>query len=612
MLRKLSLTFRALLLFLGVVLLQGNNSGNKDLDFSPRDVVSWTPISSTSYEDGTIVARVYLETRENFGLYDTKLKIFDNSQAMFASWIPPLTASMTDPMTGKKAVVFQNGEFVFIYHSLFPFQSNTFNVELQYTGCSNKICLFPFKETLVLANHYSPDPHPEEIKALIASGTHPPKPPLTESPEAPSVTHKPEQEDSASLFSFSEESFDKKVKETTSFWSLFWFLFFLFLAGIATNLTPCVYPMIPITIKILSRQKTSPMLASSLYALGIMLTYSTLAFIAILSGSMFGNFLANVYVNLFLCLVMFYFGLSMLGYGDYSFLQKLGNKFSTKGKGLKTAFVMGLGAGLLASPCTGPILGSLLTYSATSSQSPNSVILYFLTYSLGFSLPYVFLGKAASQLTKIQFRSSLQTFTKTVFAGVMFALFFYYLRIPFYRGYKGLTDLWPTILGASLVLSLSFLLFKKTRELRALRIIGTLLLGLSFFSFTRISFTESPSGQIPWLHNENKALQLAEETKKPVFIDMWAEWCEVCKKIEQTTFSHPEVIKRLSSGAWIPLKLDLTEESKENEEIYKKYELVGLPTLVILPEGLVKDKEVIQGEITVPELLKRLDLHSKG
>ena len=570
-----------------------------NLDFSPADVVQWVPIEGKAYDDGTVVGTVFLETKENFGLYENKLKVYNTETHSFLSFTPPLSESSLDPVSGKNVNVFRGGNFEFIFTSFAPHEKSHFTFLLEFTGCSSKICLFPYK-------------HKISIPVYRVAGSYTPK---KNSLQQEKLTQKIAQvsphEPKKSLFEFDQTSFAEKAHQTGSLKSFLLFLLFLFFAGIATNFTPCVYPMIPITIRILSKQKTSPLLASSFYGLGIMLTYSTLALVAIATGSMFGKLLANDYVNLLLAFIMFYFGISMLGYGQYGFLQKLGNKFSPKGSGVKAAFVMGLGAGLIASPCTGPVLGSLLTYSATKSEPPVNIFLYFLTYSFGFSLPYVLLGKAASSLVKLEFKSSLQQITKSLFAGIMFGLFFYYLRIPFYKFYQVLSSYWNELAILSFLGFLFLAILPKRKEWALFKVLPVIILGFFFFSLTGV-LKNSKGAEIPWMKDEKAALQKAETEKRPVLIDMWAEWCEVCKKMDQSTFKSPKLKAFLEQEAWVLLKLDLTKETEKNQKTYEKYQLKGLPTLVILPDGQLENKVLLSGTRTTDELLQELKKYSKG
>src|SRR5690606_35442186 len=125
------------------------------------------------------------------------------------------------------------------------------------------------------------------------------------------------------------------------------------LGGLLSNLTPCVYPMIPITLRLLGRQGSSPYLSASFYALGIVISYSTLGLIASLSGGMFGAMMATKTFNIIFAVLMFVLGITMLGFGDFSKIQMLGNRLGSGAPSLRNTFLMGTGAGLVAAPCTG-------------------------------------------------------------------------------------------------------------------------------------------------------------------------------------------------------------------------------------------------------------------
>ena len=104
----------------------------------------------------------------------------------------------------------------------------------------------------------------------------------------------------------------------------------------------------------------------------------------------------------------------------------------------------------------------------------------------------------------------------------------------------------------------------------------------------------------------------AQKEKRPVLIDMWAEWCEVCKKMDQSTFKSTKLKDFLEKESWVLLKLDLTKSTERSQEIYEKYDLKGLPTLVILPDGKLQNKVLLSGTRTSDELIQELKKHSKG
>ena len=120
----------------------------------------------------------------------------------------------------------------------------------------------------------------------------------------------------------------------------------VFLGGLFTNFTPCVYPMIPITLRLLGSQGGSPIVSGSLYAGGILLTYTTLGVSAALSGSLFANFMASTVFNIVFAAVMVALGLSMLGLGNFSVLQSIGARLGAGRPSPRNTVLMGAGAGL--------------------------------------------------------------------------------------------------------------------------------------------------------------------------------------------------------------------------------------------------------------------------
>ena len=193
--------------------------------------------------------------------------------------------------------------------------------------------------------------------------------------------------------------------------------------------------MIPITIRILGQQTQRPLLNAASYASGIILTYSSLGLVAAFTGSLFGQFMASPLVNFVLALIMFAFAVTMLGMGNLSFLQNVGGQIGVNQKVFLVLFLMGTGAGLIASPCTGPILAGLLTYIVTLNNKLMSFSLVF-TYSVGFALPYFLLGNAAATVSQFKVSGNTQSSIKLAFAAILFALSFYYLRIPFIKAFE--------------------------------------------------------------------------------------------------------------------------------------------------------------------------------
>ena len=161
--------------------------------------------------------------------------------------------------------------------------------------------------------------------------------------------------------------------------------------GVLASLTPCVYPMIPITVSFIAGRATSRIHAfwlSLIYVLGMSVMYTSLGIFAVLTGKVFGVFTMSAPFYIGVGCVILFFGLLQLGWLPLKIPQ-----FSvvTSREGYSGAFLMGLTSGLIAAPCTVPILGVILTFIATSQSIMTGTLLMF-SFSLGLGLLLFFLG----------------------------------------------------------------------------------------------------------------------------------------------------------------------------------------------------------------------------
>ena len=143
-----------------------------------------------------------------------------------------------------------------------------------------------------------------------------------------------------------------------------------YLGGVLISMTPCVYPMIPITVGIVSGSnlggsKIRGFLLSLCYVSGLAVMYAGLGLFAAATGSFFGTVGTNPITFIVIGNIILLFGLSML---DVFHLPFIGTNLTTKIKGFTGVFLAGISSGLIAGPCTAPVLGSLLAYVATTGK----------------------------------------------------------------------------------------------------------------------------------------------------------------------------------------------------------------------------------------------------
>ena len=175
----------------------------------------------------------------------------------------------------------------------------------------------------------------------------------------------------------------------------------VYLSGVLTSLTPCVYPLLPIVVGYLGSREgsaVSRLAAGFSYIMGLSAVYSALGMAAALSGTLFGTMTVNTWVYLAFGVLMLYMGGSMM---DWYYIP-LPNFSGLASKSVKNSpflgpFVMGLTSGMVASPCTAPVLASLLLYVAAKKAVVTGALLMF-TFSLGLSTTLLLIGFFAGSL----------------------------------------------------------------------------------------------------------------------------------------------------------------------------------------------------------------------
>lgn len=537
-------------------------------DLKPTDVIFWKAISGLYYQDEYISVPVLLETKMDFSLYTSKVTFSPPPGTEIVKIKTPAIDTLKDPVSRKMVDVYKGGYFEVVLKAKTPITENKIYLSVNYLGCTSKVCLFPYTENIEVQLFPTP--------STFLNNEVPPK----ESDTIKPIEAVQESDDQLDL----QDELAKKITEGSL--PFYLVIILCLVGGILTNLTPCVYPMIPITIRVLSHQSKRPYVGSSMYALGILITYTALGIFAVLTGSLFGSIMASKSFNLVLGLIMVIMAFSMLGFGNFSKLQQLGSKLGAGKASLKNAFIMGTGAGLVASPCTGPVLATLLTYTAGKGDLGEAVIL-LSTYSFGFALPYIVLGSAAAKVSQVKLSPKLQIVTKLLFASVILALGLFYLRIPFNDLIKRADFNWQTLYSSFLTLGILMVgilaISKRMYSQKSFLIGPTIAIGIGIFAFSQSSSLTVK--KVKWMTNEEKAFEISKNENRPILIDAWAEWCVACKKMEVTTFADPKVLSVLSAKNYITLKLDLTESDDKSEALQQKYKIQGLPTLIVIPSG---------------------------
>src|SRR5207237_7547928 len=178
----------------------------------------------------------------------------------------------------------------------------------------------------------------------------------------------------------------------------------LFVGGVLTSLTPCVYPLIPITVGVFGARQADhrarSVALSAVYVGGIAVTYSALGLFAALSGKAFGAALSSPWAIAVLAVFLIALAASMFGAFDIALPSSLQARLaSVRGVGFAHAFGMGLVAGIIAAPCTGPVLAGVLAYVAAQRNAVLGFWMLF-TYAIGMGLLFFLLGATTLRLPR--------------------------------------------------------------------------------------------------------------------------------------------------------------------------------------------------------------------
>ncbi|MBP7148796.1 MAG: thioredoxin family protein [Acidobacteria bacterium] len=378
------------------------------------------------------------------------------------------------------------------------------------------------------------------------------------------------------------------------------------LAGLALNLTPCVYPVIPITVGFfLNQKKTSTLhswLLAAVYVLGMSVTYSALGVTAALSGQLFGAAMQSPWVVGVIAVILLALASSMFGLWELRVPNWAGGLMG--GKGFGGSFVMGLVVGVVAAPCIGPFVLGLLTYVG-QKQSVTLGFLMFFTLSLGLGLPYLFLAAFSKSVEKLPQSGMWMVGVKQLFGVLLVAMAAHFVA-PLLPPPSG-DWLWSAVLVIS---GLYLLLVARPGHDqpwldRFMRLASVALVVVGVVQAPALTSSQAGPEHVDWPPYEEVALQAALQQGRPVVIDFSADWCGPCKKLESKTFTDPRVAEKLSGMA--RFKADLTQVDDRTEALREKFEVAGVPTIMFFNRGAEIAETRLTGYEDPDQFLARLE-----
>ncbi|MFT3921495.1 MAG: cytochrome c biogenesis protein CcdA [Myxococcales bacterium] len=358
-----------------------------------------------------------------------------------------------------------------------------------------------------------------------------------------------------------------------------------FVAGVATSLTPCVYPMIAITVSVFGARKVQSRaegaLLSTAFVAGMTVLFSVLGVGAALTGGVFGDELGNPVIAFGLAAVFVAMALSMFGAFELALPHSLTTKLSDMGGiGYRGAFVLGMASSVIAAPCVGPVLGLLLPWIGTTGNIGFGAAC-MISYSLGMGLLFWIVGTFAVALPK---SGRWMEWVKSTFGLVMIASALYFVRawLPGYTAITASAGFLYVAAGciiAGLALGAIHLSFSSGSLDRTRKTLGIAAVSLgALLMLGRLEAKPTHSG---WEADLVSARAKAKAAASPMLIDFGASWCQACGELERHTFSDPRVISEISRFVKVKVDLSPGHDVARGREWLSGYGARGLPLVVL-------------------------------
>ena len=528
-----------------------------------------------SYEQQGDGVTLHWQIADGYYLYKKELKFNGQNLTIAEPDFPP-AEEYNDEIFGNVAIYRDQLRIPLI---ITEYSANP-TLEVNYQGCTKGFC-YPPESKLIEISALSKKGQGEqaEVKSAVKNSAI-----LNEEPA----------EKQTALGSSSPSAEQDKLAQSLlkSKYAVFWF----FLLGIGLAFTPCVLPMLPLLSAIVIGQNERPnsvraFWLSVVYVQGMALTYTLLGLIVAAIGLPFQVALQSPYVLVGLSVLFVLLALSMFGV----FTLQLPSSWQTRltrysqhqqSGAFGGVFVMGMIAGLVASPCTSaPLSGALLYVAQSGDLFTGALTLYLL--ALGMGLPLILITLFGNKI--LPKSGAWMEKVKIGFGFVMLAL-------PVFLLSRVLPPTWESVLWS--------------------------LLGTAFFVWLALSVGQNRIGQVlrvvfiivamicvqplqnaVWSDNseksavENSAVlthpkfkqittyaelesALAENPKKIAMLDLYADWCVACKEFDKSTFSDTRVQNAFNDV--LLLQVDMTKNSDHNSELMKKLNVMGLPTIIFL------------------------------
>ena len=487
------------------------------------------------------------------------------------------------------------------------------NAKIQYSPCSELLCLGRFVKEVPLTLAVTDEAVQNEVFAAVAENV----PEVTKA-EKQEVEEQEADEGAGVLAGRIEDALERGS----------WVVFLLiFLGGIASSFTPCVYPMIPITVSYFGSRATGNLfkgfLMSLVYVLGIVITYSIMGVVAGATGAAFGSFAEHPIVIIITVAIFLLLAASMFGAFELQLPAGLRTKLATGSskQGVLGPLFLGLVLGFVASPCIGPVILVILTFIAKKQSVMYGFWLMFF-FASGMGVLFVVIGTFSGAINRLPKSGVWMLAVKKIFGSLMIAMAIYFVRPLLPAPAYGYVIAVALIVFGVFAGALTRICEQPTIWDNLKKIVAVVAIVIGIYGLvTNMSASglfvppgmrsaalvaEATGLEIDWTESFERALSKAKADDKPIMIDFYAENCPACIEMDNFTYSNPEVIE-VSEG-FVPAKL----YANDNKDHVSRYGIFGYPATVFVRADGTQIGETEHGFIEAERFLKLMDKALKG
>ena len=382
--------------------------------------------------------------------------------------------------------------------------------------------------------------------------------------------------------------------------------FFLF--GLALNLTPCVYPVIPLTVGFFASQseqkKRRIFVLASYYVVGMAIVFAVLGLVSALAGRQWGFLFQNPWFVILISIIILSMAASMFGAFEFTVPSFLMTRAGQSRQGSVGSFIMGLTVGVVIAPCAAGIIIGLVGVVAKLGIVVRGTFLFFVM-GLGLGLPYLVLAMSSGLLNRLPKSGMWMVWIRKLFGLVLIGVALYFL-VPQGRQIHDQQGFYLGVLGIFGGLLLGFLehgagygpTFKIIRG-----VFGCLLILGSGFLVNRAIHFEPAA--INWVHYDNQPMAELQRDSKPIIMDFYADWCAACRELDRETFSNKVVAEKARQFTMV--RVNCTSPHDRTSVLTEKLGISGLPTIVFFnAEGKQLPSLRVVGFLEPEGMLKRM------